>query len=204
MTAPENGTYYIAVYDSSSGGRYSIAVGYVESFTLDEWWLVPFGVITIHLWSGQSLATILAPFFAIPALGIILVASQRRDLHAKKNALTWVGITGSLLYVASGVSILYEMMIALLTAPFSLQVLVTIIFVLIPLLLGMAAFRIVLSNDWDKNRGKILKLLIIGVAGPFAWAGLLAGPVMLLLVALVPLVASMVSRGRHEPSTQSM
>jgi hypothetical protein len=204
MTAPENGTYYVAVYDSTGGGRYSIAVGYVESFTLDEWWLVPFGVMTIHLWSGQSYATIIAPFLAIPAFGIILVASQRRDLYARKNALTWVGITGSLLYVASGVSILYEMMIALLTAPFSLQVLVTIIFVLIPLLLGMAAFRIVLNSGWEKNRGKIVKLLIIGVVGPFAWAGLLIGPVMLLLVAFVPLVAGRLSRERHDAVTESV
>lgn len=204
MIAPENGTYYFAVYDANSGGRYSIAVGYVESFTIDEWLLVPFSVMTIHLWSGQSLASILAPFLAIPILGVILVLYQRRDLVAKKNLLTWVGITGSLLYVASGVSIFYEMLLALLTTPFSLQVIVTAIFVLIPLFLGLAAFRIVLYSGWEDNRAKLLRLLVIGLVGPFVWAGLLIGPVMLLLVALIPLVASRISRGTHAVAPQGV
>jgi len=35
MNVTEKGTYYLAVFDSSSGGKYSLAIGYKEEFTMN-------------------------------------------------------------------------------------------------------------------------------------------------------------------------
>jgi len=42
-------------------GKYGIAIGYKEEFTLSEWLLIPIDVINIHQWEGQSLILILMP-----------------------------------------------------------------------------------------------------------------------------------------------
>jgi len=44
------GTYYVAVISPADETQYSIAVGYLEEFSLFEWVLVPVNVINTHLW----------------------------------------------------------------------------------------------------------------------------------------------------------
>ncbi|MFX1265574.1 MAG: hypothetical protein ACFFH0_09365, partial [Promethearchaeota archaeon] len=36
IVATQTGTYFLAVYEASSGGRFAIALGYIESFNIDE------------------------------------------------------------------------------------------------------------------------------------------------------------------------
>jgi predicted Zn-dependent peptidase len=55
VTVPQDGDYYLAVY-GPEGGNYSLAPGYVEEFTVAEWLQIPWSVISIHRWEGQSLA----------------------------------------------------------------------------------------------------------------------------------------------------
>ncbi|MFW9870401.1 MAG: hypothetical protein ACFFEL_12315, partial [Candidatus Thorarchaeota archaeon] len=45
MHAPATGEYYFAVYDESNEGSFSVALGYVETFNLNEWLFVPFSVM---------------------------------------------------------------------------------------------------------------------------------------------------------------
>ena len=64
---PTAGQYYLVVYEQSDtpkGGNYGLAIGDRETYTIDEWILIPFNLMNIYQWEGQSLALILAPMIA--------------------------------------------------------------------------------------------------------------------------------------------
>jgi hypothetical protein len=188
LNAPESGYYYLAVFEPSMGGRYAITIGYRETFSLSEWLAVPFSVIIIHQWTGQNLIMILLPIALTLMAGSIYISYWRNDLLKTKNTLTWIGILGGLLFISSGVFIFYQMGIALLQVAVNSQVIVTIIFGLIPILLGIATLRILLANGWMQDKSRMLKLLMIGLMAPFAWAGYLVGSLFVILISLIPLL----------------
>ncbi len=81
------GTYYVAVVSPADETQYSIAVGYLEEFSVSEWILVPVSVINTHIWEGQSIIVIFVPFLAIMILGLILIAEKRTNQPNKKTTL---------------------------------------------------------------------------------------------------------------------
>ncbi|MHA2602466.1 MAG: hypothetical protein AM324_010085 [Candidatus Thorarchaeota archaeon SMTZ1-83] len=193
--AAQTGTYFLAVYEPSSGGRFALALGYVESFSLDEWILVPFSVMIIHQWNGQNLLFIISPFVATVIVGLAYLLIKRKDLRGKSSLPSWLAITGGLTFVASGVATLFQMIVAISTVPANVQVVVTAAFAMIPLLLGVATLRIALRTDWELESSAPMKLLLVAALAPFAWAGLLVGPTLVIISSL----ASFLSR-RHPQS----
>ncbi|MHA2378206.1 MAG: hypothetical protein ACXADS_02945 [Candidatus Thorarchaeota archaeon] len=188
ITAPEAGAYYLAVYEPSSGGRFAVAVGYIESFGLDEWLLVPFSVMIIHQWNGQSLLVILSPLVGTMIAGLAYLLMKREDLRGRSSLSSWLAITGGLTFVASGITILVQMVVAVSTVPANPQVVVTVAFAMIPLLLGAATLRIALREDWQLESSAPMKLLVFGAIAPFAWAGLLVGPGLVIISGLIILL----------------
>lgn len=188
LNAPETGHYYLAVFEPSMGGRYAITIGYRESFSLNEWLAVPFSVMIIHQWTGQDLIMILLPIVLTVIIGSIYFLYRKDELMENNNALTWIGILGGLLFISSGVFIFYQMGIALSQVTADFQVVVTIIFGLIPILLGISTMRILLSDGWASENSRLLKLLLIGLIAPFAWAGYLVGSTLVILVSVIPLL----------------
>lgn len=194
MQAPSTGEYYFAVYDPDSGGSFSVALGYVESFTLTEWLFVPLNVMTIHQWNGQSILSILVPMIATFVLGMILLLNRRNDLKELESGVSWIGAVGALLFFGSGITIFYQIALAALFA-IDLQVIISILFGILPILLGVFTIRIVLTENWQKTRSKQIRLLLLGIIAPFLWAGLLIGPVLVILSAILAFVIS--SRATH-------
>jgi MFS family permease len=179
------GTYYVAVISPADETQYSIATGYLEEFTIQEWVLVPFNVIKTHLWEGQSIIAILAPFFAVMILGLILTARRERDKKIKKPLSFWLATIAGLCYFGGAAIVLVQMVRVLKETGFSAGVIVTLIFALIPIMLGIWALRVARSPSplSLKNR---LSLGIIGLLGLLFWAGLIIGPVIAIIAALVP------------------
>ncbi len=192
--ASQTGTYFLAVYEPSSGGRFALALGYIESFSLDEWILVPFSVMIIHQWNGQSLLFIISPFVATVIVGLAYLLMKRQDLRGRSRLSSWLVITGGLTFVASGVATLFQMVVAISTVPANAQVVVTAAFAMIPLLLGLSTLRIALREEWEHESSAPMKLLVIGVVAPFAWAGLLIGPVLV----IIPSLAVLLSRSQRQ------
>ncbi len=60
VTAYEDGNYYVVVA-GPGGTKFSLAPGFREEFTAMEWLLIPWSVIFIHLWEGQSPLMVFAP-----------------------------------------------------------------------------------------------------------------------------------------------
>jgi hypothetical protein len=179
------GTYYVAVISPADETQYSIATGYLEEFTIQEWVLVPFNVIKTHLWEGQSIIAILAPFLAVMILGLILTARRERDKKIKKPLSFWLATIAGLCYFGGAAIVLVQMVRVLKETGFSAGVIVTLIFALIPIMLGIWALRVARSPSPRSLKNR-LSLGIIGLLGLLFWAGLIIGPVIAIIVALVP------------------
>ena len=179
------GTYYVAVISPADETQYSIAVGYLEEFSLQEWLLVPINLISTHLWEGQSIIAILTPFLAVIILGLILTARRERDNKIKKPLSFWLATIAGLCYLGGASIVLVQMVRVLRETGFSAGVIVTLIFALIPILLGIWALRIARSPSPQSKRDRV-SLGIIGLLGLLCWAGLIIGPVIAIISALVP------------------
>jgi hypothetical protein len=177
------GTYHIAVYVSSRGGRYGLAIGYREEFGLDEFVKIPIDVIGIHQWEGQSLLFIFAPLLVTLAIGFALLILKRPV--TLRTLFGGIGVSAGLLYLGSGLIMSTQMILALATATLDLTVVLTVIFIIIPILLSMAVFRLTIKGKEVTNRVRF-SMAILGVLGLFAWAGILIGPILALLASLLP------------------
>jgi len=187
VIAPITGEYYFAVYEPNIGGAFSVALGYVETFTFAEWVFVPFNVMIIHQWNGQSLLMILAPMIITIVLGVAYLLPRKEEFRELENAVSWIGAIGALLFIGSGVTIFYEMIIAALYSV-DLQVIITFIFGLLPILLGYYTLRISTTENWQDQKAKRIRLLVLGLIAPFLWAGLIIGPVLVILSSLLSTV----------------
>jgi len=196
-SVPETGTYYLAIYDEAEHERYALAIGFQEEFTFDEWLLVAVNVITIHLWEGQNILAILSPWLITLILGIIIYLRRGKEIGIENDALTWAGVISGLLFIGSGLALLYQMVWALLQVTANAQVVVTLLFALFPILIGIATLRS-LKTGWKNEKSSILKLALFSGLAVFTWSGLLIGPTLLLLVSLVSFM------GREKAPGQTM
>jgi hypothetical protein len=181
--ASEGGTYHLAVYGPSQGGHYGLAVGYKEQFGLDEFIRIPIDVIGIHQWEGQSLLFILAPLILTLVIGLAILVLKRPA--TLRTLFGGIGVFAGLLYLGSGFMTLTQTILALTTANPDLGVVLTAIFILIPILLALAIFRLTIHGKQITVKTRVF-MAILGILGLFAWAGLLIGPALALIVSFLP------------------
>lgn len=188
MSAPSTGTFYVAVFAGSTGGRYALVTGYVEAYDLLQWITVPSMAITIMMWSGESLLFILLIMFLPLIIGLVLLAIRQKSIFSKERALTLIGAMGGLLILGSSFSFFIQMILSLLQAPYNWTVIVSLVFITIPSVLSLAVLRTVNSEAWENKRGKKITLVLIGIVAPFVWAGLYLGPILVFVSGIMPLV----------------
>jgi len=185
LNAPASGTYYIAVY-APEGGHYGLAVGDRESYGLDEWILIPFSLVSVYQWEGQSLALILAPLIIVLTFGVGLVVLRLKRRGTGGTLMARFGILAGLLFVGTGVATLFRMILALIGTSAGAALGITLAFALIPIALGLATLRLSLTREERASLSKRVYLVILGVIALFTWAGLLIGPVFAIIAGLVP------------------
>jgi hypothetical protein len=179
------GTYYVAVISPADETQYSIAVGYLEEFSVSEWILVPVSVLNTHIWEGQSIIEILVPFLAVMFLGLILLTRREQTNQIKNPLSLWLTTIAGLCYFGGAFIVLVQMFRALLVTGFSSVVIVTLILAFIPILLGIWALRIARSPS-PRSKKDRFSLGIISILGLLFWAGIIIGPVIAFIAALVP------------------
>jgi hypothetical protein len=177
------GTYHLAVYEPSQGGHYGLAIGYKEQFGLDEFIRIPIDVIGIHQWEGQSLLFIFTPLILTLVIGLAILVLKRP--FTLRTLFSGIGVFAGLLYLGGGFMTLTQTILALTTANPDLGVVLTAIFILIPILLALAIFRLTIHEKQITVRTRVF-MAILGVLGLFAWAGLLIGPALALIVSFLP------------------
>ena len=185
LDAPASGTYVVAVQNADRGGHYGLAIGDRESFTLAEWLLNPFSLLSVYTWERQSLALVLAPALAVMALGLWLLI--RRQLGGRRlDVIGWLAALAGLACLGTGATVAAQMLWSLSQAPADGLVMVTLLFALLPVLMGGLALRLAVrsSNQWTGRSRLYLVLLCAGAL--LVWAGYLIGPALALVAAILP------------------
>lgn len=175
-------TYYFTVYEPEEGGRYGLAVGYVEEFTTLEWVTVPVDVFGIKLWERQSPLLVFGPLAAVVVLGVWYVNGREMI----KGTPMWLGLAASMLYVGTAVNMFTQMVLALAASGFSSGSLLTSIFISVQLGLGHAVLQKTLGDRRKRDPKNRLIVAGYGVLGLLVWAGVLVGPALLLASAVYP------------------
>jgi uncharacterized membrane protein len=178
-----SGTYYIVVFSGDSHGRFILAVGFQESFTVVEWLKVPLDLMNIYLWSGHSPIIVILPFLVWLIIGLYFLLSKME--LATINS--WLFSIGGLMYLGSATLTTVEMGIALIRTGFGAGVIVTLIFILIPVLLGLfILLRIMKKEKLEKNNR--IAFFIYGILGLLFWCGVIVGPVLIILASVLPIM----------------
>jgi hypothetical protein len=99
-----------------------------------------------------------------------------------------MGTMGGLLFFGSSFSFFFQMVISLLQAPYNWTASFSLLFIALPLILGLAVVRIVHSEDWESKLRSKIALIVIGIIAPFVWAGLYVGPFLVIMAGLIPMV----------------
>ncbi|MFH0897230.1 MAG: hypothetical protein V1850_04185 [Candidatus Bathyarchaeota archaeon] len=188
IDSPTPGTYYLVVYEqaiSPQGGHYGLAIGDRETYTLDEWILIPFNLMAIYQWEGQSLALVLAPMLATMFVGVLLLIWKLRKQAKMTNIMSWAGGLAGILFVGTGATTLFQMLSALRGNTLEPAVAITLIFALVPVLIGALTIRQSI-RDTKPSIKKRIYFVIMGVAALFMWVGLLIGPSLSILAGLNP------------------
>jgi hypothetical protein len=199
LVAPAPGTCYLVVYEQSNaptGGHYGLAIGDRETYTLDEWILIPLNLMTIYQWEGQSLALILAPMIATLIVGISLVTWRFKKQCNLVNPQDWLGAIAGLTFIGTGVTTLYQMLTAATQVAIGAEALITLIFAIVPLAIGLITLRLSFKISDKSSMKKRIYYVILGVAALFMWAGLIIGPIIAILASALP--TTLKKKQRHE------
>jgi hypothetical protein len=78
------------------------------------------------------------------------------------------------------------MIIGLMDSAYNPLLFVTIIFILLPALLGYSIIR--KAKNRDLSIGQKIRLLIYGLIGLFFWAGYIVGPLLVIISSLMKLI----------------
>jgi len=191
VTVPRDGDYYIAVY-GPGGGKYSLAPGFLEQFTPAEWLLIPWSVVTIHLWEGQSPWAVCAPMILVVTGGLALVGICRKHLGLHRDPLRWMILISGLLYLGGAAMTALQVVHAVQVTGFTYQVMVTVMFIAGPIILGIPAIREGIRQPRPDSLLKSgINMVIIGILGLLLWAGLIIGPVLAIMSGLLALAKHM-------------
>lgn len=180
-TAEAEGDYYVAVFDTEHEGRYGMAVGYRETFTMMEWLTIPLDLVRIHLWEEQPLLLLFGP----PLLAALAVAAVFLRVGGENPPWAIAGKLAATLFVASGVMTLTQMLVAVSASGFTGSAVLTLVFCVAQLGLGFLAYTQVTGDEPDTG----LWMIALGLAGFAFWAGWLVGPVLALVSGAVKLAS---------------
>jgi hypothetical protein len=189
LDTPTPGKYYLVVYEQSdapTGGHYGLAIGDRETYTIDEWILIPFNLMTIYQWEGQSLGLVLTPMITTLIVGIILVTWRFKKKRNLPNPMAWLGAIAGLTFIGTAATTLYQMLAAATRVTLGAEALVTLIFAIVPLVIGLATLRLSVKHSDKASLKKRIFYAILGFAALFMWAGLIIGPILAILASVMP------------------
>jgi hypothetical protein len=186
FVAPATGTYFVAVFDELRGGRYGVAIGDAESFTLTQWITTPLAFSSIYAWEGQSVFLVYLPAMLILGLGIALLIGRKRRGQSGLDLIGWVAAVAGLLFLGTGATTTTQMIVSLIRSTPDALVIATVFLAVLPMILGVLTLRLAMRKSGRWTLSSRISLALLGVAALFVWAGFLIGPAMIIVSALIP------------------
>jgi hypothetical protein len=181
VTVPVDGDYYISVY-GPTGGKYSLAPGFLEQFTASEWLLIPFSVITIHLWEGQSPWIVFAPLIVVVIGGLTLAVMYRKKSGLQQDSIRWMILLSGLLYLGGAAMTALQIIHTVNVTGYTSEVIVTLVLIAGPIILGIfAILEGIQQPQPDSSLKSGIKMIVIGLLGLLFWAGLIVGPALAII-----------------------
>jgi hypothetical protein len=153
---------------------------------LIEFITIPFSLLNVYQWEGQSVVQIFIPMVSVFLLGLLSVFLWKRREFVHMGAAQCFALASGLLFLSTVSNTMIQTVIAISQAGLVAEVLVTLIFITIPLLIGWFAIRMALStmSPWG-IRGRAM-LFIIGIFGFMFWGGLILGPIVAMVGSALP------------------
>jgi hypothetical protein len=180
VTVPRDGDYYIAI-SGPEGGKYSLAPGFLEQFTVAEWLLIPWSVITIHLWEGQLLAEIFAPMAIVLIGGLAFVVIRQKREGTRMDPMGWLILISGLLYIGGAAMTGWQVVHTVRVTGYTPAIIVSFVFIAGPLIFGILLAMVGIRYSGQDSSGMSgIKLILLGLIGLLVWAGLIIGPVLAL------------------------
>jgi magnesium-transporting ATPase (P-type) len=119
-------------------------------------------------------------------VGIIFTAWRFKKRGNLVSPMAWLGAVAGITFVGTAATTLYQMLAAATHVAVGAEALITLIFAIIPLALGLTAIRLSLKNSHKASAKKRIYYVILGVAALFMWAGLIIGPILAIVASIVP------------------
>ncbi|MGZ4931696.1 MAG: hypothetical protein ACXV5P_02290 [Halobacteriota archaeon] len=195
VSAPTTGTYYVAVYDDAGqGGNYGLAIGERETYTPIEYLLIPYSVFMVHLWEGQNPLVVLAPLFLVVVVGLGILVTRGESHASLRSPFTLLGTLAGLVFLGTGASNLAQMILAISRSSLGSEALITLIFVLVPIILGILALRVALRRRERTGVAPRVAIFALGIIALLAWTGLYVGPALALVASIMPAYSHVLSK----------
>ena len=182
LRAPASGEYSAMV--RGDAGRYILATGYLEEFSISEWVLVPLQVLSVRIWQGQPLVLVLLPIIGAVAGGALWFRKRTAGIRLWPGA--WLLVVAGFSYIGSAILIIAEMIIAGMATGPEGSMIVTIFLAAIPLALGGLMVRNAGMLTGAPSLGSRGLFLLYGILGFVFWAGVIIGPVLAVAAACMP------------------
>jgi len=185
-TADTERTYLIAVYEPANrSGPVGVTIGYTEAFSPTEYVTVPFDLVRVHLWEGQSTLLVFGPFLLTVVAGIGVV--RRRWHEAWGPSPLRIALSGAgLLLVGTGVNTAVRMCVAGGRTGPTAGMLVTTVFIVVPIVGGGWAITRGLHPERTLTPRRRFGLALTGVLTLLTWGGFIVGPAILIGLAVIP------------------
>lgn len=176
-TATSNGTYYLVVF-SNSTGHYALSVGQAEEYTITQWITLPFSLISVYLWLGESLPMVLAPIIITFVTGMTLAYYyfRKKDISGFVN---WPGTAAGIIFIGTGFSTIFQMVVNGLRTGYAPGMFATLSLAVLPMAIGVPVFLISTRKGGMNPMGGVI-MALLGVAGLFSLVGYIIAPVLAL------------------------
>jgi len=193
------GTYYVAVYSTSGTGAFSLAVGLRESFTLKEWTTLPVALLRVYRWEGHSWAFVLGPPVATVVAGLAIAVLLARRRGAGYDLFQWMAILAGLLSLGTAANVTAQMLDAATTSGATGGMAITLLFILLPAVFGLAMCRTGLQTGGPPTGAERVMMVVIGALSLGFLAGYIVGPAIAFAAALLPSRIAMVKVDGNAP-----
>ena len=110
-------------------------------------------------------------------------------LKKKRNLaspMAWLGAIAGLTFIGTAATTLYQMLAAATSVALGAEALITLIFAIVPLAIGLATLRLSVRDSDKASVKKRIYYVVLGFAALFMWAGLIIGPILAILASVMP------------------